>query len=434
MKRLTKEDVKKNPEIIYTNYTDIYTNTISNYSAIRQFTFKSMSNTLKEYEVFSKKWKKHIKKIKGLEKDIENNISEAYLLSYQLPDISKKLQESEYLISIIPSNLVVSLVTIFDHFLSETLKYLFQNVNGQINIIEDSMNYNDLKTLNSQVEIQDCFIDKFLDSFFRKSHKDQLEWLQSKLSLNFRNKLSNWDDFMFLCELRNSIIHNNNIPTNYFLKSIDINKYNEKGFNIKPNKQIYLTVYNINFLINTIYLTTTQIYTLISQKYFIKDDKLYEYIESSINDVIFKNIRKNTTLAIELLKIQLNKDIRHSTSYMFVYTINLAICYKKINEKELMHETLKTLDWYDCDKDYVFAKNVILENEEEIVFYMKQNNTQDWQMYYQNWPLFDWVRDKDFFKNIYKEVFGSDFVYTPLDLSISSKDLAAVERKILKNK
>lgn len=233
MARLTEEEITKNPQKVYTNFTSIYTNVVTKYDAIHLYTFQSMLNNIKEYDVFHKRWIKSISKIRKLQKDIEQKEFNGYILANQLETISNRMEQSDYLLQMIPSNLVVSLITNFDQFLSELLIYLFQHISGQINVIDESVRYAELSDCTDTYSIQDFYIEKFIDSFFRKSHSEQFEWLDKKFSLNIKTQMPNYDDFMFLCELRNIIIHNDSKPSNFFFRTINIEKYKNLGFVIE---------------------------------------------------------------------------------------------------------------------------------------------------------------------------------------------------------
>ena len=104
MARLTEEEVRKNPEKVYMNFTNIYTNVITKYDAIQLYTLQSMSNNVKEYDIFHKRWTKSISKILELKKDIEQKQNDGYVLLNQLETISNRMMQSDYLLHMIPSN------------------------------------------------------------------------------------------------------------------------------------------------------------------------------------------------------------------------------------------------------------------------------------------------------------------------------------------
>lgn len=431
MSRLTEEELIKNPKKIYTNYADIYKRIITNYDAIQLYTFKSMSNNIKEYDVFYKRWAKSISKIRKLQKDIEQK-HHGYVLINQLETISNKMEQSDYLLHMIPSNLVVSLVTNFDQFLSELLTYLFQHIAGQINVIDESVKYCELSNCTDTCSIQDFYIEKFTDSFFRKSHKEQFEWLDKKLSLNIKEQMTNYDDFIFLCELRNLIIHNDSKPNNFFLKNINIEKYKKYGFNIEKNKRIIFDPNNITFLFYTVHLSTTYLFGIISQKYYSKDAEMMDFIEDAINENIVNKLNKSPELASLLLKNQLSNYLKHSSDYLYTYKINLCIAYKKLKELDKMNDILEHMDWTNCSDRYIYAKYVLLEDKNEIIRYMQKFTETDWKLYYQIWPLFDNLREEEYFKNEYKKIFNEEFVYNPVNLKVTPKDIQRVERELKK--
>lgn len=432
MTRLTKEEINKNPKKIYTNFTNIYTDVITKYDAIQLYTFKSMSNNIKEYDVFYRRWVKSISKIRKLKKDIEEKQFDGYVLSNQLDTISNRMAQSDYLLNMIPSNLVVSLVTNFDQFLSNILTYLFQHINGQINVIEESVKYNELSSCCDTSSIQDFYIEKFTDNFFRKSHMEQFEWLDKKLSLNIKTQMKNIDDFMFLCELRNSIIHNDSRPSSFFLKSVNVDKYKKYGFIIEKNKRIVFNPNNITFLFYTVHLSTTYLFSILGQKYFSKDEKMMEYVENAINENIVNKLKISPQLAIILLSNQLSNYLKHSSDYSYIYRINLCIAYKKLDESTKFKDILKSMDWTNCNDMFIYAKYILLDDKENIIRYMQKFTEPDWKLYYQVWPLFDTLRKEDYFKTEYQKIFNEEFVYNPVNLKVTPKDIQKVEKGLKK--
>lgn len=432
MSRLTEEDIKKNPLLIYTQFTNIYKDAITKYDAIQLYTYQSMSDNIKEYQVFNSRWKKSIKKVKRLIKDIEDNQFTGHVLLNQLATINNRMDQSDYILNMIPANLVVSLVTNFDQFLSEMLIYLFQNITGQINVIDECAKFSDLYFCNDKYEIQDFYIEKFIDSFFRKSHSEQIEWLDKKLSLNIKSKMPNYDDFIFLCELRNMIIHNDSKPNNHFMNTVDVEKYSKMGFNIKKNERILISPENIKYLSSVVQLVTSFIFGLLGQKYYHKDDKMMEFIESEINSNIVEKIKKEPELAILLLNNQLSSHLKHTSEFLYIYNINLCISYKKLGNETKMKEILKSMDWSNCSDRYIYAKNVLLENKDNIVKYMHKFVEPEWKLYYQIWPLFYKLRKEDYFKEEYQKIFSEEFIYDTVDLTVTPSDIQKAEKELKK--
>lgn len=432
MARLTEDDIRKNPLVIYTHFTNIYKEAITKYDAIQLYTFQSMSDNIKEYQVFCSRWKKYIKKVKRMIRDIEDYHLNGHVFLNQLATINNRMDQSNYILNMIPSNLVVSLVTNFDLFLSDILTYLFQNITGQINVIDESVRYSDLYFCSDKFEIQDFYIEKFMDSFSRKSHSEQFEWLDKKLSLNIKVNMPNYDDFMFLCELRNIIINNDGKPNNHFLKIVDIEKYRKAGFNIKKNERVLISPENIKYLSSVVQLTTAFIFGIAGQKYYHKDDKMMEFIEREINNNIVEKIKTEPELAILLLNNQLLPHLKHTSAYLYIYKINLCISYKIIGNETKMKEILNSIDWSNCSDRYIFARDTLLENKESIIKYMHKFIESEWKLYYQIWPLFYKLRQEKYFKEEYKKIFNEEFVYEEVNLTVTPNDIQKAERELKK--
>ena len=244
--------------------------------------------------------------------------------------------------------------------------------------------------------------------------------------------MQNYDDFIFLCELRNSIIHNDSKPSNFFFKTVNIDKYKKYGFNIEKNKRIVFNPNNITFLFYTVHLSTTYLFSILGQKYYLKDEKMIEYIESAINDNIVDKLKISPQLAVILLKNQLSNYLKHTSDYSYIYKINLCIAYKKLNKLEKVKDILKSMDWTNCSDKFIYAKYVLLDDKENIIKYMQKFIEPDWRLYYQVWPLFDNLRNEDYFKIEYQKIFNEEFVYNPVNLKVTPKDIQKVEKELKK--
>ena len=115
---------------------------------------------------------------------------------------------------------------------------------------------------------------------------------------------------------------------------------------------------------------------------------------------------------------------------MLIYSINLCIAYKKLGEIQKMKDQLNSMDWSNCSDRFIFAKYVLLDEQDQIVKFMRKFTEPEWKLNYQVWPLFDELREKEFFKEEYKAVFDEEFIFSPVNLKVSPKDIKKIEKEI----
>ena len=62
---------------------------------------------------------------------------------------------------------------------------------------------------------------------------------------------------------------------------------------------------------------------------------------------------------------------------------------------------------------------------------MNKFTENDWKLYYQIWPLFDWLRDEEYFKEEYKKIFNEDFVYKEINSEITLEEIKKVRQGLV---
>lgn len=431
MFRFSQEE-KKNTELILKSFVGIYNHALISYDAINDYIVDAMRDNIKKYLVLQDRLNKSYSKFEKKMNLNKTTEFEKNCITNQLIEIDDKKKRIQHILDMLPSDIVISLVTNFDQFLSKMLIFLFENIKDQINVIDGEAKYVDIKACDSINAVQDYYIERFIDNFFRKSHNEQIAWLDTKLKLNIKNTMPNYQDFLFLCDLRNLVVHNSTKPSAVFIKNNDINKYKEKGFKIQIDKSIEFSPQNIRFLVNTASLATTHFFSAFSQKYYCKDETMMNGIENAINSFIVEKLTNQPEFAKELLLNQLSPCFKHTSDFTYYYKINLGIAYKKCNEEKELRELLKSMDWSNCSDKFIFAKNVLLNNKDDVIDFMHKNADDDWRFNYHTWPLFYEIREKEYFKNAYYEIYGDEYTYEPTDLRITAKDLQKAEKRMKK--
>ena len=88
------------------------------------------------------------------------------------------------------------------------------------------------------------------------------------------------------------------------------------------------------------------------------------------------------------------------------------------------------MDWSNCRDKFLFAKNLLLNNKAEVICFMHRNADDGWRLNYHTWPLFYEIREKEYFKNAYLEIYGEEYNYKPTDLRITASDLQKAEKRM----
>jgi len=144
--------------------------------------------------------------------------------------------DSSVFFNLLPRMTFISLVSIYDAYLSRLLKLIFKIRPEILNSSERQFSFKDINDFDSFDDMKEATIEAEVESFLRKGHVEQIKWLENKLSsstkkLNLRSGLKNWGVFVELTERRNLLVHNDGIVSKNYIKVCNDN-------NISCNKAI----------------------------------------------------------------------------------------------------------------------------------------------------------------------------------------------------
>ncbi len=141
----------------------------------------------------------------------------------------KKLSEYHQLTAFgatMPGISLVGLVSAYDSYLSDLLKSVFASQPEWVASSEKSISPRQLFDSSSIDELKIMIVEKEVETILRKSHADQISWLEAKLRIPLTKDLKCWPEFIEICERRNLFTHSGGIVSRLYLdncKSVGIN-------------------------------------------------------------------------------------------------------------------------------------------------------------------------------------------------------------------
>jgi hypothetical protein len=120
----------------------------------------------------------------SIDKDINSNIEFYELASQDVPELFKRLDKFESLnrgAAILPSMIFMGLVAWYDSFLANLAKTIILRHPEIISSSEKNISIADLFEIGSLEEAKESIIEQEVDRLMRKSHSEQIEWIEKNI-------------------------------------------------------------------------------------------------------------------------------------------------------------------------------------------------------------------------------------------------------------
>ena len=151
-------------------------------------------------------------------------------LAKQFDKYNKDIEQSFLAIHLIPQNVVVAFVSIYDALIADIINGIYKLHPELLNTCEKEYSFVEIIKFNSIEDIKQHIIEKEVESVLRESHKKQFEWLSKKTNLKLTEDLPSYGDFIEITERRNLFVHANGKVSSQYLSEIpDDKKRNDDG-------------------------------------------------------------------------------------------------------------------------------------------------------------------------------------------------------------
>ena len=267
--------------------------------------------------------------------------------------------------------------------------------------VAELFSYNDIK------EVEACVIEKLVENVLRDSHAEQLSWLEKILAIKTLKEYDHFKDFIEITERRNLFVHTDGIISRSYLKkcrNVGIIVDAALGEKIEAKPEYIIRCHNV------IMETGVKLSQVIWRKLNIS----IETCDESLQDVTFDCLNAgHYDLAQVLLKFATNDVKKYSNvDFEWVFRVNHALSYYLAGKKEQSNAIIREKNWSALDVRYRIAEAVILEKFSDAQKLMhKIGKDEEFQINYQQWPLFRIFRKSQEFNSSYEEIFGKPFVY-----------------------
>jgi hypothetical protein len=382
---------------------------------------------IKKYKDFKKEGK-----VQDTERENVVKIKLEHFSEYK--KLNKTIQASKTASHIIPRNFIVSLVSMYDAFLGKLIKLMLNIHPDILNQSDRQLTFSELSQFENLEEARDFIIEKEIETILRKSHHDQIKWLESKLSIPLRKDLLVYPTFIEVTERRNLFVHTNGRVSRQYLKNCVEHKVDFER-ELKIDDFLSASPYYINKAANAIFEMGVKLGHVIWRK--LLPDELSKsdtHLNNLCYDLMFygdtKLAKKVLNFGSEGIKKHGNQDTK------LTMCINYALVHYLESDFKGCEKVLDKYDWSATKDKFQLAVSVLKKEYDQATKSMKRigaTNDEVNQISYMEWPLFDDFRKETKFQEAYKEIFEQEFQIIEREPKNFIKLMNRIEKRKLEN-
>jgi hypothetical protein len=309
----------------------------------------------------------------------------------------------------IPRHFITSLVSQYDSFLGNIVRFIFAVKPEALNASEKSVPYTELQKFESIKAVSEYIVEKEVETVIRKSPADQFAWLKEKLGIPFKKDLKVWPIFVELNERRNLFVHCDGHVSAHYLACCseheceidpELGAGDQLGVNPEYFEQAYKCVFEIGVKMAHV------VWRKLCPTDLVASD---ENINSLTYDLIQN---KQYDLAISLLDFFTEPVFKHSNeTNKRTMIVNRAQAYKWAGDAAGCAKVLDVLDWGATEDQFKLAVSVLRDDFDGAYKIMRRLRHDEYfpKAYYRDWPIFKELRKQETFLTVFEECYGKPF-------------------------
>ena len=338
----------------------------------------------------------------------------------------QKQEEYDALTNYLPNNLIVSVASSYDIYLSVLLQKTIIDKN-MFGLIKKELSLNDVLKYSCKEDLASDCVEEKISELMRKSHKEQVEWVEKSFKIDIINSFLEWKTVFEFFQVRNIIVHNDGVVNQIFIE--ELKKTGISAGKYKLGEKIIFNPEEISKQIRCIIDFSAYLFSMILRTLYKGKDNL-EKIDGILNNIVYDFLcQKKYTQVVSIVDNILKSNQQHNSADVFMLTINKCIALKN-NGNNSYIKILEKLDWSNCENDFKFARAILMNETEQACAIMESLDKEDMIFAYVEWPLCkDFIKTEEF-KLKFKEIYGTDFEETLSKLS-DEKSQYLYENKII---
>lgn len=326
--------------------------------------------------------------------------------------------------SALPNMTLVSVVSLFDAYLARILKNLFLLKPEQLISSGRQITFAELIEFGSIENAQQYFIEKEIEAFLRESHATQFEQLEKRIGSPL-TKLPAWKDFIELTERRNLLVHCDGMVSAHYIQTC-LKHGVTLPDNITVGDQLHTSPEYYQNACDCVAEIGLKLNQVIWRK--LLPDEL-ESAENSFIEITYDLlIAKEYSLAEKLLALSTERSFaKLNAETGLLIMVNLAIALKGQSKNKECIDLLSALDFSALSQKFKLANQVLREDFAGAAETMEKigNKGEVAEVNYREWPLFQWFRKTNEFKQAFEKIYG--YRYAVVASHKSARKLANIE-------
>ena len=303
----------------------------------------------------------------------------------------------------------VTLVSRFDEFLSGFLSLVLEQNPSWLISSEKTITYKELIDLKSIDKAIEGVIQKEVENLLRGSHEDQISYIDEKLKLGISDNFEKLSEFLEVAERRNLFVHTGGVVSQQYL-----DKCNGFGCKIKDSKQGDCLCSDSDYF-NDAFFIYFEIGLRIGQAAYRRlFPNEFEVADRSLNRSAIKFMNAGEYNLAEIITefdLAIPDKLRSKdTEYLYFARINRAFA-QKFSGKDF-EKGLEGVPWNVFHPKYALCLHVLRDEFVEAAKLMQSDEIKSsvGQEGFRTWPVFREFREKEEFRNVYKELYGDDYI------------------------
>ena len=293
---------------------------------------------------------------------------------------------------------VIFVCIAFENLCSEVIRYQLKDGIFDANLSDKQLSLSDLREIGDVEAAADLLIEQELDSFFRPSFITWFKNIDNKFGItktfDVGDKLHLISEFY---QRRNLYVHSNGKVNGIYLKNVSDSKL-KKGENLPSD---------VDYVEEIIDVVTEIAWYIYFKHLCIKNDGINMTTFDEMNGILLSSIKSNNPAIPNIYKEFEECGKRDFQKAKLMSFFNRCLFYKSNNRLDEIKEEVEKFNTSCYDTEYKMARAVILESDEaydltEKYLYSLESVE---ALNVLSWPIFDSVRDKPKYKDLFSKRF-----------------------------
>jgi hypothetical protein len=279
---------------------------------------------------------------------------------------------------------LVALVSYLEALFSELIQSFYLRYPAALPAESRLLSLSDLREIGSVEEAERYLIMKEVDSVLREGLEQQLRYFSDRLKVDMKPLDPFIQGLVEVFQRRNLVVHNGGVVNRTYLKNV----WEEliKQYGINEGQQLSIDKQYLSNAIDNVCLCGV----ILSQQCWKKWEKKDDSSDDVLHNHIYESLAEERyDLVINLARFTDGIKLFTENARRMI-TINHAIAWKELGNREQMEEVLSKHDWSACAIRFTLALHALRAEEEEFFNTLSRAIAADeiGRHALEEWPLF----------------------------------------------